>query len=771
MKNNNYNTERNTTGLIAWLEKTRVTLPLKGVETRFNITGTLAEVEMDQVYFQDNQKPLDVTYTFPLPDGASIYRCELHTNDRKVKAVVKPVYEARTMVEEGRKKGHRSMLVEEVRGNLFELRLGLLMPGDTVIVRIAWFQQLEVEDTLHSLRLPFTPGVRYIPGQALLRQNKGKGTADDTDQCPDASRLTPPRIDSLHSDAAYVNIHGTIKSLTLDTISLASPTHLLCVAQSGEDISLSLAGKGEVPDRDLIIRYQPPVPDGPQATAWRGVDADGAYALVQVTAPETPMHLPFSPSDVYFLLDRSGSMDGANWHACSKAFRGFLEALDARDRVWVTMFESNFRDLAEKPLPPAAILAEPVVQKMEDLPVEGGTHLLPALEHELIKIREFSLSRRRVIVLITDGQVGTEEEILKIMKKHPDVIIHTFGIDSAVNDSFLKQLASQQRGICTLRTPQEDVGSAITALAKQLGGAVLSDLKVLYGWEHPAPERVSLAGGETISFLVRHPQKAFEDLTITARTVDGETHVIQTKWHTPSEGRAIPLLWHKKHIDHLLSDYHNEEIAVEHACKVGLLCKETAFVAVDEAERIIGTNLTEHVYQPNIATQDMDCKILYSMSKPIPAVNFQRLNMDTTESFTKVIRSNETSRTSKIMRFFAKAISAPSLELESSASGKSLIRARDNKWRDQLLKLLGGYKAHLASLIEWLDQWMESAPDRSVIRFEALQNLVGDVKKARANERASIIEAFLDSNDFASSPFHEGACKAYNEWRQTLPTT
>jgi hypothetical protein len=65
---------------------------------------------------------------------------------------------------------------------------------------------------------------------------------------------------------------------------------------------------------------------------------------------------------------------------------------------------------------------------------------------------------------------------------------------------------------------------------------------------------------------------------------------------------------------------------------------------------------------------------------------------------------------------------------------------------------------------------MESVPDRSVIRFEALQNLVGDVKKARANERASIIEAFLDNTDFASSPFHEGACKAYNEWRQTLPT-
>ena len=749
MKNNNNITECNTTGLIAWLEKTRVTLPLKGVEARFNITGTLAEVEMDQVYFQDNKQPLDVTYTFPLPDGASIYRCELHTNDRMVRAVVKPVDEARTMAEEGKKKGHRTMLVEEVRGNLFELQLGLLMPGDTVIVRLAWFQQLEVEDALHSLRLPFTPGIRYIPGQPLLRKNKGKGTVDDTDQSPDASRLTPPRIDSLHPDAAYVNIQGTINALALDAISLASPTHLLCVAQSGEDISLSLAGKGDVPDRDLIIRYQPPVPRGQQATAWRGVDADGAYALVQVTAPETPAHLPFIPSDVYFLLDRSGSMGGANWHACSKAFRGFLQALDARDRVWVTMFESTFRDLAEKPLPPAAILAEPVVQKLEDLPVGGGTDLLPALEHVLKKTSEFSLTRRRVIVLITDGQVGNEGQILAMMKQHPDVIVHTFGIDSAVNDSFLKQLASRQGGTCTLRTPQEDVGSSITALAKQLGGAVLTDLKVEGGWEHPAPERVSLVGGETISILVRHPQKSVEDLTFTARSLDGETQVLKTRWHAPIEGKAIPLLWHKKHIDHLLSDYHNEELAVQHACKVGLLCRNTAFVAVDEAERIIGTNLTEHVYQPSMV---LACPSM-------PSFHESRVS--------EYCQSDRCEASQEDNEFNG---AYPSLQRQSGAYSKSLIRARDKKWRDQLSKLLGGYKDLIPPLIEWLDQWMESDPNRSTSRFEALKNLVEDLKKARASERAELMKAFLDDPDFASSPFHEGACEAYHEWRQTLPT-
>jgi hypothetical protein len=123
-----------------------------------------------------------------------------------------------------------------------------------------------------------------------------------------------------------------------------------------------------------------------------------------------------------------------------------------------------------------------------------------------------------------------------------------------------------------------------------------------------------------------------------------------------------------------------------------------------------------------------------------------------------------------VMKCCTAASPAPSLQLQSGTSSKSLIRARDKKWRDQLSKLLVGHKGPLASLIEWLDQWMESDPNRSTSRFEALNNLVKELKKARASERAELMEAFLDDSDFASSPFHEGACEAFNEWRQTLPT-
>jgi len=56
--------------------------------------------------------------------------------------------------------GHRTALVESVRENLFELALGNLAPGDTVVVRLCWFQTLDTAGHDRSFRIPFTPGVR-----------------------------------------------------------------------------------------------------------------------------------------------------------------------------------------------------------------------------------------------------------------------------------------------------------------------------------------------------------------------------------------------------------------------------------------------------------------------------------------------------------------------------------------------------------------------------------------------------------------------------------
>src|SRR6188768_1817321 len=120
-------------GLVAWLEKTRVALPLKGVECRFEVTGVIACVEIDQIYHQNTDRPLDCTYTFPLPAGAAVYRCELHANGRVIRAKVEDRENAKRIFREQTADGRRAALVEMESENLFTLSLGNVQPADVLV--------------------------------------------------------------------------------------------------------------------------------------------------------------------------------------------------------------------------------------------------------------------------------------------------------------------------------------------------------------------------------------------------------------------------------------------------------------------------------------------------------------------------------------------------------------------------------------------------------------------------------------------------------------
>src|SRR4029078_5048633 len=82
-------------GLVAWLEQTRVHLPLKGVECRFHVCGDLLSVEIDQIFHQSAAQAMYFRYSFPLPPSAAVSRCEMHVNGRVIRARVEEQARAR----------------------------------------------------------------------------------------------------------------------------------------------------------------------------------------------------------------------------------------------------------------------------------------------------------------------------------------------------------------------------------------------------------------------------------------------------------------------------------------------------------------------------------------------------------------------------------------------------------------------------------------------------------------------------------------------------
>ncbi len=583
-------------GLIAWLEETKITLPLKGVECRFDVTAGVTSVEIDQIFHQDSTRPLDCTYTFPLPAGAAVHRCEMHVNGRVIRAKVESSEDARRIYREQKAAGRRAAMVEVERENLFTLSLGNVQPGDVIVIRFAWFQTLERIASDLSLRIPVCPGIRYIPGKPLLRSLSGRGASDDTDAVPDASRLSPPRIDALHPDAAYFAVAGHIAASDVATDSLSSPSHLLALQNGEASLDLALAEDGAVPDRDFVLRWSEPQEAALTPRAWSCRAGDETFALVQFRAPADVPVATNLPQDVYFLVDRSGSMEGAKWVKTCEALTAFVDLLGSEDRVWITLFESQFRDFAEKPLPVAQIKNDPAFRDLVACGTTGGTELQPAVEHVLDSIAQHSVDRRSVVVLITDGQIGNERNLVEKFRAHRHVTVFTFGIDTAVNDAFLRDLARQTGGECWLQTPDDDIAGTVAKLADRLRRPVLVNLRAAAGWEAPAPRLPDVYGSQIIDLSFRRAGSHAETLEITGQLGSGEERVFQLPLAVVNN-EAIPLLWARERIATLLAAG-DSAAAIALAKASNLVCEGAAFIAWDEAEQV--QIAMEEIYQPSI---------------------------------------------------------------------------------------------------------------------------------------------------------------------------
>ena len=70
--------------------------------------------------------------------------------------------------------------------------MGNIPPREEVVVELTLVGPLPVSDGEATFRFPLVVAPRYTPGMPLDGPSVGTGVTPDTDQVPDASRVTPP---------------------------------------------------------------------------------------------------------------------------------------------------------------------------------------------------------------------------------------------------------------------------------------------------------------------------------------------------------------------------------------------------------------------------------------------------------------------------------------------------------------------------------------------------------------------------------------------------
>ena len=212
----------------------------------------------------------------------------------------------------------------------------------------------------------------------------------------------------------------------------------------------------------------------------------------------------------------------------------------------------------------------------------------------MVQKHSLEQERRATIILITDGETSDEAGVIDAFKPYPQIRVHTFGIDTTVNDALLRSIARQQRGQVALHTPADDIAGSIQRLAHRMRQPVLLELVPANGWEASSP-LPDLYAGEIITVSLRAGSKA-GPLAISAKLPNSQNY-LATIGCAVSQNSAIALLWKKDRITQLLESG-DKKTATELSIASNLVCVTTAFIAVDSAAKV--AQAEQVVVQPSV---------------------------------------------------------------------------------------------------------------------------------------------------------------------------
>jgi len=566
------------------------------IATRLNthiearVSGMVARVSVKQSFRNTGQEWVEGVYVFPLPDSAAVDRLRMHIGERFVEGEIREKQQAKKEYEAAKSAGKKASLVEQHRANLFTTSVANVAPGEMVTIEIEYLETLRYDDESFSLRFPITMTPRYIPGSPLA-DRKGTGWSVDTDQVADASLITPPVV--THSDEHRITFHADIDAgVPLQII--ASRYHPVKISEAGDHYTVDLSRPNVLMDHDLELTWRPVPSSAPRAMLFTEVVDEQPHLLLMMLPPNEGVANDSAVSrELIFVIDTSGSMHGTSLGQATRALSLALEGLKPADRFNVIQFNSVTAALFPNAVDATAKNVAIAKRFVTGLTANGGTEMRPALEQALIAgNRE---SHLRQVIFITDGSVGNEEELFRLIEQQlGDTRLFTVGIGSAPNSWFMRKAAAAGRGSYTFISALHEVTEKMNRLFRKLEQPQVTDVAVQWpNGQNPLgyPQNIpDLYAGEPVLVKARMdtPMLPGDIINISGKSANG-TWGAELPVEMQQTSTGVAALWARSRIEDLLDRQsrgadaeETRNAIVETALSHHLVSKFTSLVAVDK---------------------------------------------------------------------------------------------------------------------------------------------------------------------------------------------
>lgn len=551
-------------------------LPLRSAHLRAEVGGGIARAVLEQTFENASDETIRVVYKMPLPADGAVSGYEFVIGDRTIKGRVDVKERARERFEQAIAEGKTAALLEEQRADIFTQEIGNVPAGQTVLARITIDQPLRwLPEGEWELRFPTVIGPRYV------------------DNAKDASEVG---ITVAREIDARLRTEVRIADTLTEGRRVESPSHAITFADDGAVV----LAEGSKLDRDLVLRWAVAKPEVGIAVACARPPRDAAtahhaYALLTIVPPSPDAKLTPVARDLVVLLDTSGSMGGSPLEQAKRVVARLVESLGEGDRLELVEFSDRPRAYAKAPIFATPAEKKKAIAWLATRQASGGTEMHTAVLAAMSALRE---GAQRQVVLVTDGYIGGEEQIVDTLHERLPIgcRLHVVGVGAAPNRALATALARAGRGTEILAAPGEDVERPTARLLAKTALPVLTDV-VIEGdavVEH-APSHVPdvFAGAPLLAALKLRPEGG--EIVVKGSLARGTWEKrVRVPAMDPEQGNAaIAALFAREHVADLETrwcigrDRHEIDRTIE---KVGLVfqiaTRRTSWLAVDTVKSV-----------------------------------------------------------------------------------------------------------------------------------------------------------------------------------------
>lgn len=559
---------------------------LKEVNVRGNLCGEFAEYTIDHVYENKGTNDVEAIYTFPIPERAVISGFEAVLGGRTIKGLIQDKEEANKIYENFKNKDNSTFLLEEFNDNIFRIVIGKIIPNEVVKIKVSYIEELSYENRNLKLIIP-----TIIPPINLSK--------DDT--------LISNEEDILNKDYKYkFTLRLLVESLT--KLEFKCSSHKIKVEYEENNLyKVTLDEKNQRMDKDLEIILEEQESFETTGMIYEYPRDDKGILYLRFI-PDIEIEQKSSGANYIFLLDISESMGGNKLIEGKNALELCLRNLIVGDTFNIAAFGDKLHyfsaetkvDFNEESLSDAS-------KWIEGLKAEEDAVVFDAIKYALLGKSE---KEENIIFLFTDDLVENEKEILTFVEENiKESRIFPFGIDTSVNSYFINKLARITYGVAEVIYPGERIEDKVLKQFNRIKNPQITDIEIDWG-----KMKVETTFPRTIKYMYdKEPFSIFAKVNgeisgvVTLKGKVGKNRVQRTimlnELELEENVNLIEKIWYKKRIESLqhrvkyergeLQAAMNNKI-IEISKKVGIICKETAFILYEEMEDpIVGIRIRE----------------------------------------------------------------------------------------------------------------------------------------------------------------------------------